>query len=115
MDQRAFNVLLSGILLSLAGQQQNATRTWQRLIQEFPQKECNGYAAMAQNLLTRKAENFNKVFLAATPRAMLFYLMGMLQKKRGDGAAAEAFFRQSVAEDGTKGLAVCLSAKMLGE
>jgi len=110
---RAKNGMVAGILTAIAGDEKGAQEIWRRVAKQFPPGKCNGYAAMARNLMHGTKEEFEAVYLSPHARATLFYLVGLLAEKRGSTEEATEFFQKSVAEDGAGGLGASFSKRKL--
>lgn len=97
----ANQMILAGILFELANDETRAKNIWEEAGRRFPATRCCFYGPLADDLAQGRKINLEVMPYSALHRAEMFYLAGLLFRKRGHDAIAQEYFCLAVADDPT--------------
>lgn len=110
---RGQEAVVAGILFELAGRPDEARKVWLNAIRRFPSELCCFWGALATALAAGKPDHLEKMPFFYRVRSEMFYLVGLLHKRRGNAARARRLFTLSCKEDPTFNWAAHLAMKRL--
>ncbi len=104
----------AGILHELAGMEAEAKSIFKEVSLRFPNEQIRFFGPMAHALFVGEDFDFTELPYEAHRRSEIFYLLGLLQEKRGERDAARKFFELSVKEDPALRWPAVFAAKKFG-
>lgn len=96
---RAEQAIKAGILLELAGKKQEAKALWVHTSQRFTEVRCPFFGALSSRLATGAADQTEQMPFPVANRIEMFYLVGLLNRARGNEKRAQQLFALAIEED----------------
>lgn len=82
-DRRAYHRVVQAIVTELSGDNNLAAQRFRRIVEEFPQTECNFAGKFAANLAAGKADDVESFPAVGYDYVLIVFLVGLLQELRG--------------------------------
>jgi len=97
----ASDCVTTGVLLRLAGKQEEADAVWAETARRYPASRCGFYGPLADRFRTGKKDQLEQMPYSAYERGEMFYLAALMLEAQGDARRAMQLFRRCRKEDPT--------------
>jgi AraC-like DNA-binding protein/tetratricopeptide (TPR) repeat protein len=111
---RGQQAVTAGILFELAGNPDEAKRTWNEAARRFMPERCYFWGSLAKALAAGKPDRLESMLLPYRIRSEMFYLAARLYEQRGNAVRARRLLAVAVQEDATLYWPAYLAQERLG-